>query len=338
MQCADLDATVGGGIMSELKDTFGRHFRYLRLSITDVCNFSCSYCLPNGYQAGDRDFLSREEIRRLVNAFASLGTVKLRVTGGEPMVRRDLVQIVEDGANTAGIERVVMTSNGYRLKQLAPELFRAGLRGINISLDSLNPATFLALTKYRRHDEVLDGIDAALEAGMTVKVNAVLLGGVNDHEIADFIEFVRERPVAVRFIEMMQTGSNHADFERQHRSGEVVREQLVERGWHPLTRDAVAGPAQEYGHQDYSGRVGIIAPYAADFCDGCNRLRVTAMGRLRLCLFGTGSTDLRPFLQHSTQLPELQQVIIGALALKPKEHFLRQGDHGDTPHLAMTGG
>lgn len=324
--------------MSELKDTFGRQFRYLRLSITDVCNFSCSYCLPHGYQGGDRNFLSRAEIRRLVHGFASLGTVKLRVTGGEPMVRSDLVSIIEDGAATPGIERVVMTSNGYRLKLLAAELFRAGLRGVNLSLDSLNPDTFLALTKHRRHDEVLDGIDAALEVGMTVKVNAVLLGGVNDHEIDDFTEFVRTRPVSVRFIEMMQTGSNQADFERQHRSGELVRARLLERGWYPLTRDAVAGPAQEYGHDDYLGRVGLIAPYAADFCEGCNRLRVTALGGLRLCLFGTGSTDLRPYLQGDDQLPELQQTLIAALALKPKEHFLRQGNPGDTPHLAMTGG
>jgi cyclic pyranopterin phosphate synthase len=321
-----------------LQDTFGRQFRYLRLSITDVCNFSCSYCLPNGYQGGRRDFLSRAEIRRLVAAFADLGTVKLRVTGGEPMVRRDLVSIVADGATTPGIERVVMTSNGYRLKALARELAAAGLSGVNISLDSLNPDTFRALTKHDHHEEVLAGIDAALEVGMTAKVNVVLLGGVNDHEIDDFIEFVRERPLSVRFIEMMQTGSNAAAFARQHRSGDLVRARLVELGWQPLVRDLVAGPAQEYGHPDWLGRIGIIAPYAHDFCEGCNRLRVTATGGLRLCLFGNGVTELRPLLQHDHQRDALRERIMHALLVKPREHFLRQGDAGDTPHLAMTGG
>jgi GTP 3',8-cyclase len=325
-------------VTGELRDTFGRRFRYLRLSITDVCNFSCSYCLPNGYQGGRRDFLTREEIRRLVTAFAELGTVKLRVTGGEPMVRGDLLQIIADGAATPGIERVVMTSNGYRLHALAADLAAAGLRGVNISLDSLNPETFRELTKHDRHDEVLAGIDAALAAGMTAKVNAVLLGGVNDHEIDDFIAFVRERPISVRFIEMMQTGSNVASFARQHRSGELVRERLLARGWEPLVRDPVAGPAQEYGHRDALGRIGIIAPYAHDFCEGCNRLRVTATGGLRLCLFGTGVTDLRPQLQHDHQRAALQETIMRALLVKPREHFLRQGDAGDTPHLAMTGG
>ena len=323
---------------SQLRDTFGRRFRYLRLSITDVCNFSCSYCLPNGYQGGRRDFLTRDEIRRLVTAFADLGTVKLRVTGGEPMVRRDLLDIIADGAATPGIERVVMTTNGYRLQALAVELAAAGLRGVNISLDSLNPETFRNLTRHDRHDEVLAGIDATVAAGMTAKVNAVLLGGVNDHEIDDFIAYVRERPISVRFIEMMQTGWNAEDFARQHRSSELVRERLLARGWQPLARDVVAGPAQEFGHPDSLGRIGIIAPYAHDFCEGCNRLRVTATGGLRLCLFGTGVTDLRPELQHDHQREALQETIMRALLVKPREHFLRQGDAGDTPHLAMTGG
>lgn len=323
---------------SELRDTFGRRFRYLRLSITDVCNFSCSYCLPHGYQGGRRDFLTREEIQRLVHAFADLGTVKLRITGGEPMVRRDLVTLIADGANTPGIERVVMSTNGYRLRVLAHELADAGLRGVNVSLDSLNPATFRALTKHDCHDEVLAGIDAALAAGITAKVNAVLLRGVNDHEIDDFITFVRDRPISVRFIEMMQTGSNVADFAQQHQSGELVRERLLARGWEPLVRELVAGPAQEYGHPEYLGRIGLITPYAHDFCEGCNRLRVTATGGLRLCLFGTGVTDLRSYLQYDHQREALQETIMRALLVKPREHFLRQGDAGDTPHLAMTGG
>ncbi len=321
-----------------LVDPFRRRFAYLRLSVTDVCNFSCAYCLPHGYQGGPRDFLSRMEIVRLVRTFAKLGIVKLRLTGGEPLVRHDFSDIVRDVAQVPGIERLVMTTNAYRLAPIADELREAGLHGVNISLDSLDAATFERITGSPRFPAVTAGIDAALAAGLSVKVNALLLGGLNDGEVPDFVEFVRERPIAVRFIELMQTGGNQAYFTRHHRRGTLVTDALQAAGWTPRPRGRTAGPAQEYEHPDYAGRVGVIEPYRSDFCEGCNRLRVTALGGLRLCLFGTGSHDLRPWLQRDEDRDALEAAIVAALFQKGPSHALLAGDYGDTPHLAMTGG
>jgi GTP 3',8-cyclase len=326
------------GVTGSLIDQFGRRFRYLRLSITDVCNFRCEYCLPHGYQGGPRDFLSRAEILRLVHAFAELGIVKLRLTGGEPLVRRDFVDIVRDAAGVPGIERLVMTTNAYRLAGIARELRDAGLHGVNISVDSLDPVAFARITGSDRFAAVMAGVDTAVEAGLSVKLNAILLGGLNDGEIPDFVEFVRDRPISVRFIELMQTRGNEAYFAERHRRGTLVTDRLLAAGWMPLQRSAIAGPAQEYGHPDYAGRIGVIEPYSRDFCDGCNRLRVTATGGLRLCLFGTGSHDLRPLLQHDADRDELKAAIATALLGKGAAHDLVRGSCGDTPHLAMTGG
>jgi GTP 3',8-cyclase len=325
-------------VHDRLIDPFDRRFRYLRLSLTDVCNFRCEYCLPNGYGGGPRDFLTRAEIVRLVRAFAGLGIVKLRLTGGEPLVRADLVDIVRDVAGVPGIERLVMTTNGYRLASLVAPLRDAGLHGVNVSLDSLDEATFERITGSTRFPAVMAGIDAALDAGLSVKVNVVLLGGLNDHEVPGFIAFVRDRPIAVRFIELMQTHGNDGYFAARHRRATVVSDALQASGWSPLARGVTAGPAQEYAHPAYAGRVGVIEPYAANFCDGCNRLRVTALGGLRLCLFGTGSHDLRPLLQRDDHRDALEAAIVAALTRKSPSHDLLAGRCGDTPHLAMTGG
>ena len=321
-----------------LIDSFGRRFSYLRLSLTDVCNFRCEYCLPNGYRGGPRDFLSRSEVLRLVRGFADLGIVKLRLTGGEPLVRRDIVDIVGDVARVPGIERLVMTTNAYRLAPIVEVLRDAGLHGVNISLDSLDPEAFAHITGSDRYQAVMAGIDAALEAGLSVKINTILLGGQNDAEVPDFIEYVRERPVSVRFIELMQTGDNLRYFAARHRRAALVTDQLEAAGWSPVTRAATAGPAREFAHPDYRGRIGVIEPYAAHFCDGCNRLRVTALGGLRLCLFGTGTHDLRPLLASDADQDSLKASILGALSHKGYSHDLVRGSCGDTPHLAMTGG
>jgi GTP 3',8-cyclase len=323
----------------ELEDRFGRRFAYLRLSITDVCNFRCQYCLPDGYQGTPHGFLSRDEIGRLIQGFAQLGIRKLRITGGEPLVRRDVLDIVRQAAATPGIARVAMTTNAYRLPDLAGALHAAGLQAINISLDSLDPANFQRITGDTRHARVMEGIDAALASGIgTVKINTVLLKDLNDHEIPDFIEYVRERPVSVRFIELMQTAGNNDYFRLRHVRGREVAGRLESAGWQRVARGHTDGPAVEFAHPDYRGRIGLITPYAAGFCDGCNRLRVTARGGLRLCLFGNGTHDLRPHLQDDTDLPALKRSITGALFEKRASHFLLKGDYGDTPHLAMTGG
>lgn len=323
----------------DLEDSFGRHFAYLRLSITDVCNFRCEYCLPDGYQGTPFGFLSRAEIRRLIGGFAAMGIRKLRLTGGEPLVRKDVLDIVRDAAATPGIEQLAMSTNGYRLAELAAPLRDAGLDAINISLDSLDADGFERITGDRRHAQVMTGIDAALGAGISaVKINAVLLAGLNDHEVPDFIEFVRHRPVSVRFIELMRTGDNGDYFAQRHVRGADVAASLKEAGWSREARGDTDGPAVHFSHPEYRGRIGLITPYTAGFCDGCNRLRVTARGGLRLCLFGTGTHNLRAHLQSDADRPALKQSVLDALFDKPAAHALREGDFGDTPHLAMTGG
>ena len=325
--------------MSTLRDRFGRRFSYLRLSVTDVCNFRCEYCLPNGYQGRARGFLSVAEVRRLVTAFAQLGIFKVRLTGGEPSVRRDFLDIVRAVRNVPGVERLAMTTNAYRLERDAEALKAAGMDAINISLDGLDALQFERITGDRRFERVMAGIDRALAVGIDrIKINTVLLGGLNDHQLGDFFEFVRRRPISVRFIELMRTGDNQAYFERHHVGGELVRTRLKRAGWQPCAQGRADGPAVEYAHADYAGRIGLIAPYAPGFCEGCNRLRVTARGGLRLCLFGHGSADLRPLLARDDQLEDLKRHIMSALFEKRPAHFLQQGDFGDTPHLASTGG
>lgn len=324
---------------TELEDRFGRRFAYLRLSITDVCNFRCEYCLPNGYQGNPTGFLHQAEIERLVSSFAELGIRKIRITGGEPLVRKDALDIIAHAAATPGIEKVALTTNAFNLATQAENLKTAGLSAVNISLDSLDPEGFERITGDRRHAKVMAGIDAALDAGIaTVKINTVLLAGLNDHEVPDFMEYVRTRPVSVRFIELMQTADNGDYFRQRHVSGGDVARQLLAAGWSPVQRGEIDGPAVEYAHPDYAGRIGLITPYAEGFCDGCNRLRVTARGGLRLCLFGNGTHDLRPLLQHEADKPALKRSILGALFQKDVSHFLQRGDYGDTPNLASTGG
>nr|HPN07396.1 GTP 3',8-cyclase MoaA [Hyphomonadaceae bacterium] len=274
---------------------FGQRFRYLRLSVTEVCNFRCTYCLPEGYRKSETvNFLSVDEAARLVSAFAGLGVGKVRLTGGEPTVRRDLTKLISRIAIQPGIDKVALTTNGWNLRRNVAEWSRAGLTHLNVSIDSLDRSVFAAITGHDRLPDVLAGLDVAQDLPLkSVKVNAVLLRDCLEQGFSAWTEFVRQRSISVRFIELMRTGDNQAFFERQHVSGSVLRDWLLARGWVPVARGADDGPAVEFHHTDYAGRIGVIAPYAPGFCDGCNRLRVNARGQLRLCLFGRGGRDLR---------------------------------------------
>ncbi|WP_088331013.1 GTP 3',8-cyclase MoaA [Lacimicrobium sp. SS2-24] len=321
-----------------LEDKFGRRFHYLRLSITDVCNFRCTYCLPDGYQcSGDRDFLSQEEIAVLVNAFAGLGTSKIRITGGEPSLRKDLPQIIEQCANTPGIEKVAITSNGFKLPQMVQSWADAGLTALNISMDSLDPRHFHAITGHNKLETVLQGIDMALELGIQVKINSVLLKPYSDTMLSTALDWLRDKPVTLRMIELMQTGDNQPFFNDNHISGQPIKQRLLEQGWGQILRDKSAGPAQEFSHPDYNGRIGLIMPYSKDFCKSCNRLRVSSRGKLHLCLFAEQGLDLRPLLQEGN-IDALQQELVALLGQKEASHWLDKGYTGATQHLAMLGG
>lgn len=326
--------------MSVLSDPFGRTFPYLRLSLTEACNFRCGYCLPDGYVADGRPvFLSRDEVRRLIAAFARVGMRKVRLTGGEPTLRKDLVEIVADIASTPGVTRVALTTNGTRLPSHIDPWRDAGLTSLNVSVDSLDRDVFHAITGHDRLPEILDGVERALELGFeAVKLNAVLLRGVNDASLPQWLEYLRHRRVSVRFIELMRTNDNVAYFERHHVRAESLEKTLADSGWVRMMRASDAGPANEYVHPDYAGRVGVIAPYSRDFCAGCNRLRVTARGDLRLCLFGDFGVPLRPLLQRDDDIDALVDLIERQLRLKAAGHGLHDGNSGITPHLASIGG
>ena len=327
-----------------LKDTFGRSFPYIRLSITDVCNYSCTYCLPQGYKKnpGDkRSFMSSEEISRLAKALSELGVSKIRLTGGEPTVRKDFFDILRDMKQNSNIPKVTMTTNGYQLDKIAKQLHEAGLDGINISIDSLNRETFKKLTGHDRLPEILKGIKILQKLNFkSIKINAVLLKGINNtyEDFELFGNFIKENNIDFRFIELMQTGDNLDYFEKNHVSAKIFKDYLKKNNWIYQTHGKDAGPSLNFIHPEYKGKFGIIAPYSKDFCKTCNRLRITSRGDLRLCLFGNTGISIRHLLQDDTQKDELVDLIIKQLHLKKESHYLELGDTGITPNLSSTGG
>lgn len=323
-----------------LEDRFGRRFRYLRLSLTDVCNFHCNYCLPDGYSCDTpRDFLSVDELDRVVKTFASLGTTKIRLTGGEPSLRKELPQIIANTKQTSGIEQVAITTNGYRLTRQIESWVDAGLDSLNVSIDSLDPRMFHTITGHDKFDEVMKGIEMALALGVkTVKVNAVLMRQFNHHEFQSYLDWVKDKPITLRFIELMKTGDNTQFFNDNHVKGEHLKQQILEQGWQRIIREKDAGPAQEFSHPDHLGKIGLIMPYSKDFCASCNRLRISAIGKLHLCLFSDYGIDLRQYLQSDDDIEALINQIQSLLGDKKATHFLHDGLTGGTKHLAMLGG
>lgn len=324
----------------QLADNFGRKFPYLRLSITDICNFSCDYCLPDGYKCTvKKQFLQIHEIKNLISAFAALGTHKIRLTGGEPTLRKDFTEIVSAISANPNISKLAFTTNGYKLAENIETWRAAGINAMNVSIDTLDRERFFKLTGHDRLPKILNGIDKAFEVGFkSIKVNAVLLKGINDDQMPQFMAWVKNQPISMRFIELMQTGDNLSYFNKYHIAAETLQNKLVAEGWKIAPRAADAGPAVELIHSDYAGSIGFIAPYSKDFCTGCNRLRITATGDLRLCLFGNQGTSLRHLLQNENQQDELKLLIQQHLNYKASSHFLALGDTGSTANLSTIGG
>ncbi len=329
-------------MVTQLTDAFERKFYYLRLSITDVCNFRCTYCLPDGYRphgVTNKGFLSLDEIRRVTRAFAALGTEKVRLTGGEPTLRRDFTDIVAAVAENPAVRQIAVTTNGYRMARDVCAWRDAGLTAINVSLDSLDARQFHAITGQDKFDQVMAGIDAAFDAGFErVKVNTVLMRDVNHHQLDTFLDWIQSRPIQLRFIELMETGEGGELFRKHHISGSVLRDELLRRGWIHQIRSRSDGPAQVFCHPDYAGQIGLIMPYEKDFCASCNRLRVSSIGNLHLCLFGDGGIALRDLLADDRHQDELRSRIERALAHKKQTHFLHDGHTGITNNLSYIGG
>ena len=330
--------------MQALKDSFGRSFPYIRLSITDVCNFKCGYCLPNGYQvdkSDNRKFLHLEEIKRLAKVFSRLGVSKIRLTGGEPTVRKDFFDIIKILKNEADIKKVVITTNGYHLDKKAKKLVESGINGVNISIDSLDRNIFKNITGHDRLPEILKGIKNLQELNFNnIKINAVLLNNINasEKDFNNWAEFIRKNKVDFRHIELMRTGDNLDYFNKYHVSSKIFKDYLNKNKWIYQTFGKDAGPSLNYINPEYKGKFGIIAPYSKNFCRTCNRLRITSRGDLRLCLFGNTGISIRHLLQKDDQIEELQDLILGQMKFKKESHYLELGETGLTKNLSTTGG
>lgn len=327
---------------SPLIDPFQRRLRYLRLSVTDMCNFSCDYCLPNGYQGKRKpNELSVQEIRTLVLGFAQLGTRKVRVTGGEPSTRRDLPEVLEAIADCTGIEQLAISTNGYKLHKAYADWLAAGVQQINISIDSFDPQRFADITGHALLPDILSGVDALLDDGRArVKLNGLLRASSSEADFDAALAYVQNRPITYRFIEYMRTRDNAAGFEQEHLSAQWLEQALLQRGWQPMPRTDTAGPAQEYHHPDYVGGIGIIAPYGDGFCQNCNRVRVSAQGKLHLCLFDSACHDLRPALAggDAEAITSVQRIMRALVAHKPEAHKLHQQNSGVMHNLSLVGG
>lgn len=324
-----------------LIDRFGRKVDYVRMSVTDRCDFRCVYCMAEDMKFLPRnEILSLEEIYRVAAAFSALGVKKIRLTGGEPLVRRDVLTLVQRLGRLPGLE-LVLTTNGSQLAHMAQGLKDAGLRRINISLDSLDPHRFRELTRTGDLHQVLVGIQAAKAAGFQrIKLNAVILKGRNDDEILPLVQFARAEKLDLTFIEEMPLGaiSEHGRQEC-HMPSDAIRAVIAARhGLIPSLHDS-GGPARYYEFADSPSRIGFISPHSHNFCGDCNRVRVTVEGRLLLCLGNEHSVDLRELLRDGSDDAQLQQAIIKAMDLKPeRHHFNLEEEPQIVRFMNMTGG
>lgn len=309
-------------LRSPLFDRFGRVHSYLRISVTDRCNFRCVYCMPaEGIEWRPReDILTFEEIVRVTRVFVRLGVDKVRLTGGEPTLRRGIEHLISALAALPGVRTLAMTTNGFRLREHAHTYREAGLTGINVSLDSLRRERFLQITRRDALDNVLAGLDAALAAGYEkVKLNTVVMAGVNEDELLDFVELARDRPLHVRFIEFMpfhNNGWSEGGVFPLARMREIIGSRYSPEPMH-VEPNAVA---REWRIPGFQGTIGFIASMTESFCSGCNRIRLTADGQVKSCLFSPAESNLRDVLRSGASDDELEERIRTALWLKPKEH------------------
>ena len=330
-----------------LIDPFARAITYLRLSVTDRCDFRCVYCMSENMTfLPKRDLLTLEELDRLCTSFIGLGVRKLRITGGEPLVRRDIMSFFQGMSRhlqSGALEELTLTTNGSQLHRFAGDLYAAGVRRINISIDTLDEAKFAEITRWGKLVNVLRGIDAALEAGLKVKLNAVALKDFNESELFDLTEFCDARDMDLTFIEVMPMG----DLGEEDRVGQYwalsdLQAKLATRYTLTDLPDRTGGPARYLRLEETGQRVGLITPLTHNFCESCNRVRVTCTGEIYTCLGQEGSADLREPLRASEGNNVLENAIRAAIGNKPKGHdfdYSRGNEGGKmSRHMSHTGG
>jgi cyclic pyranopterin phosphate synthase len=326
-----------------MTDGFGRRIEYLRISVTDKCNLRCVYCMPeHGLPwLGRAEILSYEEIARIVRVMGAMGLRRIRLTGGEPLVRRDLFRLVQMLRAIPGLDDIALSTNAVLLRAQAAQLRAAGVNRVNISLDSLRPDRVDAIARRASsYDAVLDGIAAAEQYGFApIKINVVIMRGRNDDEIEDFARITIDRPWHVRFIEVMPVGDNLDVSAHEYVSSLEMLERVRSIGSIlPVAGPAGNGPATYFQFAGAAGTVGVITPMSHNYCDRCNRMRLTADGKLRPCLFGDIETDLRQPLRAGEPLEPL---VLETLRIKPQRHYLIQGSDvgsGGLRALSQVGG
>lgn len=314
-----------------MRDLLGRQIDYLRLSVTDLCNLRCTYCMPEAgvHKLAHRDILPLEQIEQIVKAAAQCGVRKVRITGGEPLVRRGIIDLCRRVSDVKGIQEVCMTTNGILLQKYAKELREAGVQRLNISLDTLRPDRYASLTRLGKLEDALAGMETAREAGFgPLKINVVLMGGINDDEIGDLIALTRDREDEVRFIELMPIGECARWDQARFLSCDAVLKAFPQ-----LEAVDTAGVARRYRMPGYRGTVGLIRPMSDHFCPSCNRIRVTADGTLKPCLHSPEEISL------SGLGPEaLVRTIEAAIRAKPARHHLEAGPSGSLRAMNAIGG
>jgi len=333
--------------MIEMIDPFGRAISYLRVSVTDRCDFRCVYCMAENMTfLPKKDVLSLEELDRLCSAFVRLGVRKLRLTGGEPLVRRNIMSLVRNLSRhlkSGALDELTLTTNGSQLDRYAPELVDAGVRRINVSLDTLDPHKFEAITRWGKLDKVMAGLAAAKAAGLRVKINTVALKGVNDDEFDRLIAWCGDEGYDLTFIEVMPMGDIGGETRLdQYLPLSLLRGQL-KRNWTLEESDYRSGGPARYVHvKETGGRLGFITPMTHNFCESCNRVRVTCTGTLYMCLGQDDDADLRAPLRASDDDALLQAAIREAIARKPKGHDFVIDRRHERPavarHMSVTGG
>ncbi|MDT3274539.1 GTP 3',8-cyclase MoaA [Shewanella sp. SP2S2-4] len=309
--------------MSLMVDSFGRKVEYLRLSVTDRCDFRCVYCMTEDPCFLPKDHvLHLEELAWIAQAFTELGVTKIRLTGGEPLVRNDCDQLVSLLGKLPGLTDLSMTTNGSRLTKFAKPMFAAGLKRLNISLDTLNPTLFTQLTRNGKLDRVIDGIDAAIAAGFErIKINAVILKQQNDNEVIDLVDFCRDRRLDIAFIEEMPLGEIDERKRARHCSSDEVKAIIESRYPLQLSNKRTGGPARYYTMADSPIHIGFISPHSHNFCHECNRVRVTVEGQLLLCLGNEHAVDLKSIVREfPADIERLKAAILAGINLKPKQH------------------
>ncbi|MEZ5573435.1 MAG: GTP 3',8-cyclase MoaA [Halioglobus sp.] len=327
-----------------LIDRFQRRVDYVRLSVTDRCDFRCVYCMAENMTfAPKRHILTLEELLEVARAFVELGVGKIRLTGGEPLVRNNILSLIEPLAQLPGLNQLVITSNGSQLHRLAATLRSLGVHRINVSLDSLQPRKFRQLTRHGNLDQVIAGIDAAIAAQFErIRINAVILKGRNEDEVLDLVDFAQHRGIDIAFIEEMPLGLiDEHDRALSYCSSEELRDIIAEKyQLYPLgDPDGNAGPARYYRAGSGTTRIGFISPHSNNFCHMCNRVRVTAEGRLLLCLGNEHSVDLRSVLREPNySIDKLKQIIVSAIAIKPERHHFNLEETPDIVRFMNTTG